>query len=389
MESATEQICAEKRAQATKLIAESGVDLWLILLREDSDPIASYILDGHIVADTALIINDSEITAILGHIEMANEFGRFFDRVIPYESGKFWESLAAELFAQDPTRLALNYSESDHTADGLRVGLYRRLCRAVGREWLYQRETSSEDIIAGLRGVKSSSELHTINIAADITLNVADKLNAHLRPGITHGELRELFDKLVAQDGRTTPEFFIPTSGCIGKILRGQPQYRVEEGDSLILDMGVRYKGYTADFKRMWYFLRQDETNPPQNLVEAFDACRDVIKEVASILKEGVDGHSVDAYAKERLAIRGYDEYPQALGHQVGRQAHDGGVVLGPRNRYGRAHLPVQSNMVFTLEPGVKFPEHFPVGLEEMVRVCHAGPAEFLCPPQDALSLIR
>ena len=47
-------------------------------------------------------------------------------------------------------------------------------------------------------------------------------------------------------------------------------------------------------------------------------------------MKAGVTGNSIDVIAREILVDSGYPEYPYALGHQLGRVAHDGGALLGP-----------------------------------------------------------
>jgi len=75
-----------------------------------------------------------------------------------------------------------------------------------------------------------------------------------------------------------------------------------------------------------------------------------------------------------------------ALGHQVGRNAHDGGTLLGPRwKRYGS--LPdgqVEEGNVFTLEPNL-MTEHFGrISLEEDVVITATG-CEFLSTPQQEL----
>ena len=68
-----------------------------------------------------------------------------------------------------------------------------------------------------------------------------------------------------------------------------------------------------------------------------------------------------------------------ALGHQVGRAAHDGGAILGPKwQRYGDTPMrPIQNDEVYTLELGVMLPERGYLGLEEIVVVTEDG-CEFL-----------
>jgi len=69
------------------------------------------------------------------------------------------------------------------------------------------------------------------------------------------------------------------------------------------------------------------------------------------------------------------DQYQHALGHQVGRTAHDGGTVLGPRwERYGRLpYQSVQEGEVYTLELGVSVDGRGYLGIEEMVQVTAEG----------------
>lgn len=386
--SSNDNIIREKLIAIRHMLLEMDVDAWLIAAREDSDPILPYILTGHLVMDSAFLFTADDNTAILGHIDITNGQGSFFDRMIEYSPGTLEEALAPLLDSMNPTVLAVNYSEFDHTADGLTHGFYRRLEAAMGSEWLRSRAISAEDIVADLRGIKSSGELEVLQEAAEITVAIAEQIGQHIRPGISHHELRDLFERLVAADGRGQPEFFIPTSGCIGEILRGRPEYRVRIGDSLILDMGVRYKGFTSDYKRMWYFLRPSETDAPDDLHRAFNACRDVIQETSQALQVGRQGHEVDALARKRLAELGYEEFKHALGHQVGRLVHDGGVALGPLAQYRRSRTSIKSNMVFTLDPAIRTPTHYPASVEEQAWVQVEGPSKFLVPPQEHLWLV-
>ena len=90
-----------------------------------------------------------------------------------------------------------------------------------------------------------------------------------------------------------------------------------------------------------------------------------------AVLKPGAVGSDVDAAARETLVAAGFPEPMYALGHQLGRAAHDGGTLLGPRwDRYGTApHGVVEEGNVFTLEFGTAVPGRGYIGLEEDVLV--------------------
>jgi Xaa-Pro aminopeptidase len=106
-------------------------------------------------------------------------------------------------------------------------------------------------------------------------------------------------------------------------------------------------------------------------------------------LRPGVAGWQVDAAARESLVAAGYSEPMYALGHQLGRTAHDGGTVLAPRwDRYGTAPFGiVEEGNVFTVEYGAAVPSRGYIGLEEDVVVTSDG-VEWLSTPQRDLWLV-
>ena len=81
---------------------------------------------------------------------------------------------------------------------------------------------------------------------------------------------------------------------------------------------------------------------------------------------------------------------PHALGHQVGRDAHDGGALLAPAwERYGNLpFIPLEKDQVFTIEPRIYIKDYGVATVEEMV-VITAGGAEYLSQPQTELYLVK
>ena len=88
------------------------------------------------------------------------------------------------------------------------------------------------------------------------------------------------------------------------------------------------------------------------------------------------------------LTDNGYPTYQHALGHQLGRDVHDGGALIGPKwERYGiTPTIELEANNVFTLELEIVLPGIGCVGLEEDVCVTESG-ARFLGPRQMELDI--
>ncbi len=107
-------------------------------------------------------------------------------------------------------------------------------------------------------------------------------------------------------------------------------------------------------------------------------------------MKPGVTGNSIDVISREIVTDSGYPEYNYALGHQLGRVAHDGGALLGPLwEKYGDSpNQKLEVGQVYTIEPGLAVPGYGYLGLEEDVLMTEKG-AEYFTAPQHEIVLIK
>jgi Xaa-Pro aminopeptidase len=149
----------------------------------------------------------------------------------------------------------------------------------------------------------------------------------------------------------------------------------LEAGQILHIDLGIIRHGYSSDIQRCWYVPSRLETCPPVDVLDATKVVVDAITKGSEALRPGAQGWEVDKAARDFIVASGYPEYMHALGHQVGRVAHDGGAILGPKwDRYGTTPMmPIEVNQVYTLELGVFVEGRGYLGLEEMVVVREDG----------------
>ena len=121
----------------------------------------------------------------------------------------------------------------------------------------------------------------------------------------------------------------------------------------------------------------------------AFAVVRGAIEVGGQHLRPGTAGWQVDEVAREFIVDNGYPEYMHAFGHMMGRVAHDGATVLGPRwERYkGICELPIEVGNVFTLELHVVVEGRGIMSLEEDVVVT-ADDVVYLSTPQKEMRYI-
>lgn len=392
------QLLTEKLDQATAILEEHDQDVWLTFVRETSmqpDPALELIFEGDVIWQSAFIIGrDGRRTAIVGHFDAPNvrELG-LFDEVVAYHEG-IGEPLRQALRSYKPRSIAVNYSEGDVAADGLSHGLYRVLERYLaGTPWSGQL-VSAEGIIAALRGRKSPTEIERVRRAVATTEALFDEIGAFVRPGMTQRQIADFVHQRIDAMGLgyAWPKPFNPIVTCGPDSATGHAapgDVMLQRGQTLHIDLGICQDGYCSDIQRMWYVLDADESSTPAEVQRAFDVVLGAIRAGEAALRPGAAGWEVDAVARQYVVDHGYPEYMHALGHLLGRTAHDGATVLGPRwERYeGICDLLVEESNIFTLELHVTVPGRGMMSLEEDVLVTAAG-VEYLSQPQTRLRYI-
>jgi Xaa-Pro aminopeptidase len=395
----SDRLLKEKIEQAVKILNEKDVDMWLTFVRESSttnDPILEMIAGINFTWQSALIINkDGDTTAIVGSIEAENlKQKNLYKNVIDYVQS-IKEPLVDYLKKKDPKKIAVNYSQSSVLADGLTHGMYLILHKYLQEINFEERLVSSEDIISSLRGRKSSVELSIMLDAVKETLKIFNEAGNYIRPGVSEVEIAEYIKALakvggfeLAWDEDHCPAVF--TGPDTGGAHSAPTERLVEKGHLVNVDFGIKYKGYCSDLQRTWYVLKDGEAKPPVDVEIGFSIIRDAIQKVADNLKPGVQGCEMDDIARSFIIKSGYDDFPHGLGHQVGRNVHDGGAGLLPRwERYGNSpFMKVEESQVFTIEPRLKVDGYGTATIEEEVFITKEG-CEFLSKPQKELMLIR
>ncbi len=391
------EIYQEKVRQANQLLEEFGLDMWLVLVRETAehtDPVLKLLGHLNAVWTAAFIFTRTGARIAItgqGDDEAVRRQG-LFDEVIPYTQS-IRGALLDVLSRFQPATIGVNFSKSDVSADGLTYGMWLALREHLEGTPYVDRLVSAESFVEALRGRKMPGELALMRKAIGVSAEIFDAVTAWLRPGLSEREIHAFVTEQVRRRGIETawdpehcPGLNAGPNSPWGHF--GASDEVTRPGETLNMDFGVKVDGFCSDNQRVWYFLRPGETRAPAEVQRIFDTVRGAIQAAADFVRPGLQGWEVDAVARKFITDAGYPEYPHALGHAVGRYAHDGGVGFYPRwERYGdKPYGRIAAGQVFTLELGIRSPFGY-ISLEEEILVTETG-SEWLWPPQTELILV-
>jgi Xaa-Pro aminopeptidase len=316
-----------------------------------------------------------------------------YDTVKPYVASMRDDFISA-IKKSDPSSIALNYSTSDVLADGLSHGVYLILNEYFEGTPYLARLSSSGKLMGALRGRKSPEELARIKEAVSHAEEILDGLTGIIRPGVSERDIASHIAREVqrrglemAWDPAYCPSVFTGPESAGAHY--APTERNIDAGHIVNVDFGVRCRDYCSDLQRTWYVARPGEKEPPGEVQKGFAAVRDAVRIAKGRLAPGIEGWKVDDAARSHITSLGYAEYPHALGHQIGRKAHDGSGLLCPRwERYGELpYAKVEKGQVYTLEPRVTV-EGFGVATVEEIAVVEERGCRFLSHPQDEITIV-
>ncbi len=388
----------EKVKQAVGILNEYDVDCWITFVRESGivrDPMLDYLIQADVTWHSAFIITKAgDSYAIVGQMDRQTiEDLGVYTRVLSYVEG-IKEHLSNVIKEINPASIALNYSKASEISDGLTHGMYLTLYELLSEMEYGDKIISAERIASSLKARKTEYELQRMTRAVEHTLDIISLASSFIVPGKTE---REIADFMIKEVERRNLDFAWEKSHCPAVFSGPETaeahykptERKAERGHVLNMDFGVKFEDYCADIQRTFYILEKGEKLVPSEIQKGFDTIVTSIELARKTMRPGIQGVEIDKIAREYIVSQGYEEFPHALGHQVGRFAHDGTALLGPAwEKYAQKPFqPLEEGMVFTIEPRLKVAGRGIVTVEEMVVITPDG-AEFLAEPQKELILI-
>lgn len=238
----------------------------------------------------------------------------------------------------------------------------------------------SNFILQGLRGVKDPEEIAHIQQACDITEKGFRRILGFVKPGVWEFEIEAEFShEFLSNRSKGFAYTPIIASGANSNVLHYiENSQQCKAGELILMDVGAEYGNYASDMTRT--IPVSGRFTPRQRAV--YQAVLKVKDEATKLLIPGVlwkDYHvevgklmssalvDLGLLAKKEVSdnTEAYKKYfMHGTSHNLGLDTHD----------YGLLDEPMETNMVFTVEPGIYIPEEgFGIRLEDDVVVQATG----------------
>ncbi len=140
---------------------------------------------------------------------------------------------------------------------------------------------------------------------------------------------------------------------------------KLKMGDLVLIDMGMKYKGYCSDMTRT-LFTKKPTAEQENVYFKVLEAQELAIK----ALKAGVKCSKLDKIARDSMGSDA-SHFGHSLGHGIGLDVHEA------PNLSSRSKDTLKENMIVTVEPGIYLPGKFGVRIEDMGRVTKTGYENF------------
>jgi methionyl aminopeptidase len=202
--------------------------------------------------------------------------------------------------------------------------------------------------------IKTADEIAGMRVAGRLAAEVLDMIGAHVRPGITTGELDRICHEYITGVQHAIPAPLnyhgFPKSICTSvnhQVCHGIPGDKVlKNGDIVNIDVTVIKDGWHGDTSRMYY------VGEPSVLARRVtEISRECLRIGIGLVRPGVRlgdiGHAIQRHAEGH----GMSVVREYCGHGIGRHFHEEPQVL----HYGTpgTGLALEPGMTFTIEPMV------------------------------------
>jgi|TARA_B100000959_G_scaffold280230_1_gene341696 Xaa-Pro aminopeptidase len=211
----------------------------------------------------------------------------------------------------------------------------------------------------GLRAFKDADELALLQRSIDIADHAFTEVAKTISAGDTEDEIAWRIEVAVREQGAESLSFpTIVGSGPNAALPHHRAgERKIQEGESIVIDMGARYRGYCSDLTRTVVVGKPDD-----QFKKVYDTVLAAQLTAVESVEVGMTGADADNLARAVIVEAGFGEqFGHSLGHGVGLEVHEAPWVAS------RVDTKLEAGMTFTIEPGIYISGWGGVRIEDVV----------------------
>ena len=235
------------------------------------------------------------------------------------------------------------------------------------KEYMHRYKVNSleetENLIEKQRMIKDEEEIEKIRKACEITDKCFEYLKTFIVAGKTEKEVAieiEKYFKLHGADG-VSFEPIVASGKNSSKPHAVPTDKKIDIGDTVTLDFGCKYKGYSSDMTRTIFV-----SYIPEEVKKIYNLVLKNQLQTEKELKDGANTKMLSKMVENDFKLNGYD-LVHGLGHGVGLDIHEYPFINS------KSDTVLKDKMVVTNEPGIYIPGKFGVRIEDTVLITKNG----------------
>lgn len=348
-----------------QLMQREGIDAWVLIAREyNEDPVLKTMLPAtwlNARRRTVLMFIDHGDSRGVERLAVARyAVGELFPAAWnPEVQPDQYQRIAQLLTEFNPSKIALNFSDTYALADGLTYSEQKDFSEALPSD-LQSRIVSAENLAVGWLETRTPSEME---VYEDVMT-------------IAHAIIAEGFSAAVVKPGETTIEdlswWYRQRVSDLGldtwfhtgiELMRSDAsqlaigdapdmQKTFHKGDLIHIDFGISYLDLQTDTQQNAYILRDGETAVPDYLVGALHKGNELQDILTDNFQVGRTGNEILRRTREQAINAGIG--PIIYTHPIGLHGHAAGTTIGMWDKQdgvpGSGDYAMNANTAYSIE---------------------------------------
>src|SRR5690625_1230799 len=211
------------------------------------------------------------------------------------------------------------------------------------------------------RQVKTAAEIERVKQAIHVTEQGIEKTIVQVRVGMTELDVKRMLERELFALGAEKMAFdTIVLTGARSALPHGvSGNTPIEEGDFLLIDVGITINHYHSDMTRTFVV---GEVNEKQQMI--YETVKEANERAIEAVQVGERLQTIDLAARKHIEARGFGTYfTHRVGHGLGIDVHE------LPSLHAQNEERIERGLLFTIEPGIYVPDVGGVRIEDVVYV--------------------